>query len=332
MTLLITSSREYLTKEGYVIVAPGLQKPNASQFFTMETVSIECIAEKKTPTPPEKQGAPRMDTDALTKRILLRRNETELRISRKEIGDSNSALISYTRNEKDHEDIFSIDGVVGVIAYEFATTQNEEHVGTIIPYLKARRITGKNEVNFLKPGVTANVLSAYGFLAMRTIFDGSGIFDERYDSQSYSFAVNLSPSFVIGSGKLGFVLFGGPLPPFGLLTLRPDLRLKFAGQYIDDQGTNPALKNKHSYTSYGAAISTDIFVDLPIFSGFKGSVAYMLFENTGNTPNVERFEAKLAYAFPGNDNVTLNFEFARGRDVDTLIFEDRWMVGVGVRY
>jgi hypothetical protein len=74
-----------------------------------------------------------------------------------------------------------------------------------------------------------------------------------------------------------------------------------------------------------------LLVGVPLFQKLRGSVQYTWMENF-DVRSVDLFKAGVMYPLLDSDRISLNFDYANGRDVETLLEDERYTLGLAFRY
>jgi hypothetical protein len=297
-----------------------------------DKVSVHCLPVTAAAAASDPSKRPNPGAEALSKRLLIRSEVSELGLPADQIAKIRGTTFSYARDDENDTETIIADGTVG---WKLAYGSNGPTDLSLIPYLKFKAInkTPGDRTSYVEPGLLLDSLHISENYAARMGLHASDIIDSSNDSEQASLSAYVIPSFRIPRGDgTSFVLFGGYSRPIGPLAFRPEVQFLMQGRDIVEAGTNPALAGKSSYFGLGGKGILDLaLVGVPVLQELRARVEYTLMENF-NVDDVSYLKATLMYPLFPSKRSTLNLEYSDGRDPNTLLEEQRYTLGVALRY
>lgn len=297
-----------------------------------DKVTIRCLSVPAAVAAKEPSKQPNPAAEALAKRLLIRSEVTELGLPADKIAGIRGTTFSFARDEERDTETLIADGTVG---WKLLHRSNGPTDISLIPYLKFKAVNKEpgDKTSYLQPGLLADAFHIGDWYAARAGLHANEIIDSSDDSEQASLSAYVIPSFRIPRGDgTSFVLFGGYTRPIGPLAMRPEVQFLMQGRDIIQAGTNPALIGKSSYFGIGGKGILDVLIlGVPMFQELRGRVEYTLMENF-NVDDVNYLKATLMYPLFPSKRATLNLDYTQGRDPNTLLDEQRYTLGVALRY
>lgn len=316
-------------QQGYEVVNLLPRVPTSDDFFLQpDKVMMKCIRQVVATQPDATRH--NLAAAALAKRLLVRSEVSELTLNQDQIAGIKGTTFSYAHDQVKGSDTVVADGVVGWKLMDFSG----QHRASVIPFFRYKSTSNEpnNTSQFIEPGVLVDAFYNGDRIAATAGLNLSRIIDNSDNSDQSNLSAFIIPSFRIPFGASDIVLFGGYMRPIGPLSLRPELKLMTAGRQIDSAGTNAALQGKDSYFGIGFDMRIDmLLVGVPLFQKLRGYVEYTGMENFG-VRDVELFKAGLIYPLLDSDRMSLNLDYANGRDIETLLENERYTLGLAFRY
>lgn len=315
----------------------------AQEFFASASYQIECKPEAA----PDTGGDQAAGTDPaakLLKKVIVRKGVADIKAKSDDISKVNPATLSYARDDVAKTRTLTGEGLVGVAFTGSAADDKKSAPGSapywysIVPYVYTKQFdvepnsNSKKDISYVMPGIAGNLILVTPDLrtSLAIQLDASTTIDDKQDSLQSIATLRLAPGFTIGN----MPVLRAPLPLVGNLALYPEVAGVFRQFLIHDAGTNPDLVGKTSFSSVGFDATTLLYwTDTStVLSTFVLKAGYIYRDSSGTTPDVIRRTAGLSVAPFGNKNVTVELDYAHGRDENTFQLEQRWSAGLGIRY
>lgn len=336
---------QHAPNENYKVVG-GTTPPDPERYFQKES-PYEIVCKSKKPGGGSGGGGAKGGGGAgsWTKNVVVRKSVPDIAVPSTKLKKANGAQFSYKDDGIKDKQTISVEGLVGFViagtgadrAHELSSRSalaepRELYWFKVVPYVYYKNVTqtpsSKSDIDYFSPGVTGNLtyINKSGTFSFDSQFEGSATLDQEHDSDVYNFGVRFSPSFYDGHT----VMFGAPIG-MGPFAVRPDLALVAREYVIGSRGTNPALAGVNSYTGLGYDAEMHVYLDTPVtvISNFVGKAAFLYRYNSNGVVDINRFTAGLSYVL--NKNFTVDLDYTRGRDVNTLQDEDKWTAGLSFR-
>lgn len=318
---------------GFVVANQLATDPTAADVLLRpDKVAIRCLSVPPAVAANDPAKQPNPSAEALAKRLLIRSEVTELGLPADKIAGIRGTTFSFARDDEKDTETLIADGTVG---WKLLHGSNGPTDVSLIPYLKFKAANKEpgDKTSYLQPGLLADVFHIGEWYAARAGLHANEIIDSSDDSEQASLSAYVIPSFRIPRGDgTSFVLFGGYSRPIGPVAFRPEVQFLMQGRDIIQAGTNPALIGKTSYFGVGGKGILDVLIlGVPMFQELRGRVEYTLMENF-NVDDVNYLKATLMYPLFPSKRATLNLDYTQGRDPNTLLDEQRYTLGVALRY
>jgi hypothetical protein len=321
-------------KGGYKFTFSEIDTSSLQAFFKNSDGSRDfstCVA--AAPNPGEPKDASQ-DSTGTKPRIIVRKNVEDLHIqtSDSDFKTVKPASFSINSDMLKHSTLYGIDGVVGLgFGWKDLSTTSSVQA---IPFFSYKRslIQGKNPSNI------PNVENIGGGVVGDLVTLNSDLqFISKYIHSNTSGADIVSGNFI-------YTPYPDPTDPYwgGISSLKltssgwsvmfkPQLKLVYGS--VLDRGTDLMLRQQSNFGRYGTRLEFSITApdDGPL-KGLSYNAAYeYLRVFTGPLSTVEYFDTAIGYTFPKQDSWTLNLEYSNGRDLDTLVRQQKIVLGVGYK-
>lgn len=306
---------------------------NPLTLFADAGLVIACETEPVTTASPdtgESPPAPPSPPSSIAVRPVLRGTVKDLSIATSDLKDAEAATIGYSEDKIAETTTFELDAVAGVRIG--SRTGSFE----LIPYFSYERkaITGDDsDIEILSPGILAAWRFERPDFGFHARLEASFIDDMEQGSHQGKIRVYVDPAIWLGPNA--GTLFGGNLPTFRPLLLRPKLTLIADASKIYRAGTNADLADAKDYWGFGGDLSLRARLDVgsPI-SDFvlTGGVRHLELKGSIELDHARRWYGSLEYAPSAFPYVGLALEFNNGRNDDTFQREDTYGLSLRLRY
>jgi hypothetical protein len=332
----------------------------AEDFLHKSEQKIKCGITEQKRTPPARDDAESSHDDAvkknldkLQKSVIIRQDVTEL--ATKDLKKAKAAKVSYASDSVKKEDIYSLEGVAGVVIMGTATEKDSIREGKIlraetqkpnadwsqdwsyslVPFVYSKIISGseggKKDFDVLKPGVQgiAKYVSSDGEWLFDVQADAAPVIDSKLKSELYTTGLRWSPTFNIGN----HYLFREThlIEP---LAIAVDVAASARYSLVEEAGNNAELKGKDSF--FGGGVDARLLITgwygYPYLENLTFTLGYVYVNNSDGVQDIHRKSAVLSYSPSEAKNFTIDLSYVEGLDANTLVYEEKWDVSLGVRF
>lgn len=247
----------------------------------------------------------------------------------------NSALISYTRNIKDKNNIWS---AVGAIGYEQLLLSNTLTTVELLPNAAFDRVTGNttNDADSLVFRVPF-VYNQYGdnhwvqsqSIRLTPLYATDFKFRSSQAGGELEWEPLVARNFYLGNG----IVLPGPGLGHEYILLFPRAFIHFEGGSVLEAGNNPKLVQGQSFFRAGPVVQLKIKAgrDLPSLKNVALTAGWQEYESLRSGTEATRlFTAGAAYKL--SDNLDLEFQYRDGRIALTAQKVQTLMVGLGLKF
>lgn len=335
-------ANKHAPNENYEVVG-GSPPADPERYFQKESpYEIVCKSKKAGGGAGAKEGGA---SGNWTKNIVVRKGVADIATPSTKLKKANGAQFSYKDDGIKDKQTASVEGLVGFVlagtgadaADELARRASRAEPRDlywfkVVPYVYYKNVSqtpkSKSDIDYFSPGVTGNLtyINASGSFSFDSQLEGSATIDQEHDSRVYNVGLRFSPRFYDGHT----VWLGAPIG-FGPLLVRPDLALVAKEYVVGSRGSNPELSKVSSFVGLGYDADLQLWLNTPVslISNFIAKAGYSHRYNSNDVVDVRRYTAGLSYVI--NKNFTVDVDYTRGRDVNTLQDEDKWTAGLTFR-
>lgn len=329
LTGFLSTSRGYALSQGYSIPANLVRADE----YLLGDAQIECKGAPKEAGKAKGADDPTARLSAAAKEaISVRGSVSDLNLPKARLGDAKYAKVSYTDDMQNDDTKAAIDAALGIKLLDFTDPGLGLGKTTLLSYVYVHTLntTKKADEQYVEPGLMANSFYGDDFVSAIIAVSGSAVKDYESDSLVSKYKITARPSFNISDD---LQLFGGPLPMIGPFAPKTTLEVFASGFHIFDAGTNAEYQSKSGFFSYGATAGIEIiFPTIDLLKGTTLSASYTYADNTNGLVDVRRFDAGVALTPFGSMNWSLNLDYHKGEDANTLKMEHYWLASLGYRY
>lgn len=332
--------------QGYVLVGGDPESFQVEAYFQGQSqFRVSCLEAPDKPLP---EPVPEVDFFAeVPQGLVVRGTIADLNIARptplqiatntglQKFAAASQFNFSYSSDREADSSSFETSGTIG---YSFPLKeQGALGLESFIPFVSLKNVANDPDpdIGFFQPGILATGFiesEGTGQFAMAWTAAVSGTYDYESDSELYQVSIEALPEFPLSAN--GFSTGQFNRVPSANIRVRPQLSFIASGQYVNTPGSNAQLVDQDSFFSVGGRVAVAVqpepvgrLSDNLTFSG-----SYLYLSNSNGRTDVDRFETSLSYAFPRTRALSLNFSYVNGRDRQTLIDEERFEAGFGLKF
>jgi hypothetical protein len=267
---------------------------------------------------------------SITVRPVLRGSVKDLSIASSDLKDAEAATIALSEDKIAKTTTFELDAVGGL------RIGSKSGSFELIPYLSYERkaVTGDDgDIETLSPGLLAAWHFSRPEFGFHARLEASFIDDIEQRSHQGKVRVYIDPAIWLGPGN--GTLFGGNLPIFRPLLLRPKLTLIADASKVYRAGTNEDLADVRDYWGFGGDLSLRARLDVgsPV-SDFvlTGGIRHLELRGDIELNYARRWYGSFEYAPDAFPYLGLALEFNDGRNDDTFERENTYSLALRLRY